>query len=172
MKTSVAIRKASLPDLPGLCHLYREVHAFHQRALPRVFRRIPGTASFRGLLRDLLADRNTVVFVAEADGRLLGAVHAILRKASRTPLLNPRTLVILENLTVAMATRRRGIGTALCKAVEAWAAARQADEMQLHVWGFNRGAAALYQRLGWRTTGLKMAKPVVNRIAPKRGRPS
>ena len=49
--------------------------------------------------------------------------------------------------------QRKGVGTALVKAVEAIAAGRDLDEVNLEVTTDNRDAIRLYRRLGYRKCG-------------------
>ena len=56
-------------------------------------------------------------------------------------------------LDVGAAIRRRGVGTALVKAVEAIASRRALDEVNLEVAIGNRDAIRLYERLGYRRHG-------------------
>ena len=54
--------------------------------------------------------------------------------------------------------RRRGHGTQALRAVEAKAAELGAEKVELHVFGHNPGARALYERSGFATTSVVMSK--------------
>jgi RimJ/RimL family protein N-acetyltransferase len=56
---------------------------------------------------------------------------------------------------VAASHRRRGIGTALLAAAEAWARDARITKLELHVFPYNEAAVALYDRLGYEREGLR-----------------
>ncbi|HSI46940.1 MAG TPA: GNAT family N-acetyltransferase [Ideonella sp.] len=62
------------------------------------------------------------------------------------------------DLMILPPARRRGHAKAALKALEAVVQAHGRDRIGLHVFGFNRGAQALYAALGYGVTGLNMAK--------------
>lgn len=56
--------------------------------------------------------------------------------------------------------RRRGLGAALMQQAEVWAKERGDRQIGLQVFQSNQAALALYQRLGYQTQSLWMAKPL------------
>jgi RimJ/RimL family protein N-acetyltransferase len=56
--------------------------------------------------------------------------------------------------------RRRGYASRILHLVEEKARQLGADRVELHVFGHNRGARALYEKLGYTPTSIVMAKPV------------
>ena len=56
--------------------------------------------------------------------------------------------------------RRRGYASRTLELVEEWARDLGAKSVELHVFGHNRGARALYEKLGYSITSITMAKPV------------
>jgi ribosomal protein S18 acetylase RimI-like enzyme len=98
-----------------------------------------------------------VADLARAYG-LLGAVwRAPLLELTERPA-DPDALV-LDGLFVAAAMRGRGVGTRLVAAVLAEAAARRYPEVRLDVIESNARARALYERLGFRATGVRRMGP-------------
>jgi GNAT superfamily N-acetyltransferase len=61
-------------------------------------------------------------------------------------------------LTVTSASQRHGIGTALMRAVEAWAKDAGARIVALDTHVTNQGARRMYSALGYREIGVVMAK--------------
>ncbi len=59
-------------------------------------------------------------------------------------------------LMVARSFRRRGAGRALMDAAEEWARDVGVEKIELHVFPYNVGAIALYERLGYRREGLRL----------------
>ena len=74
---------------------------------------------------------------------------AFLQVISEPDCLMEKTVsVCVDNLYVEPGSRRRGIASALMKAVDDWAREKEAQRIELHVWDFNRDALFLYQKLG------------------------
>ena len=59
--------------------------------------------------------------------------------------------------------RRRGHGTEALRSVETRAAELGAEKVELHVFGHNPGARALYERSGFATTSVVMSKRLYGR---------
>ena len=56
--------------------------------------------------------------------------------------------------------RRRGYASRILKLVEDKARELGASKVELHVFGHNHGARALYEKLGYTATSINMAKPL------------
>lgn len=56
--------------------------------------------------------------------------------------------------------RRRGYASRMLRLVEDRARELGADKIELHVFGHNHGARALYEKLGYTPTSINMAKPL------------
>ena len=106
---------------------------------------VPAAQVTRRLEESRLGYRD--MLVAELDGQVVGTVsmggHGFQRPGS----------LRLFALDVGAAFRRRGVGTALVKAVEAMASGRALDEVNLEVAVCNRDVIRLYERLGYRRHG-------------------
>lgn len=128
MNDTVAIRRMQLADLPRVMEI--ELESF---TMPW------SEITFRGLLRRSDAD----LFVAEADGRLVGyaVFWAVLDEGE------------LGNVSVASAYRRRGIGAILVDTVLKRAAERGVRDVYLEVRVSNVGAQELYDRFGFEQVG-------------------
>ncbi len=72
----------------------------------------------------------------------------------------------MNNLAVRGDARRRGVGTALMLAVEAWAKRKGIAHVRLDVFEFNAAARALYLRLGYKPVWTHLVKCVSDADAP------
>ncbi|HEX8371921.1 MAG TPA: GNAT family N-acetyltransferase [Chthoniobacterales bacterium] len=70
---------------------------------------------------------------------------------------SPRGGFIYE-LSIAESHRRTGLAQAAMKAIEEKARGMGIDTLRLHVFGQNRPARLLYEKLGYETTDINMAK--------------
>ena len=105
----------------------------------------------------LLADEDSAIWVAELQNELVGLLTAEIRTAPAYAIFVQRSWVLIEDLVVRAAHRRRGIGRALMETAHSWAVQRGASDVQLTVWEFNDGARAFYEALGYRTVSRSMS---------------
>lgn len=96
----------------------------------------------RARWRDLIATGEGTILVAEDGGPPAGL-------AAIAGLLSPEL-----GMVVRAERRRQGIGDALVVACVAWARARRAREVVLHVFLHNPAAIALYRKHGFAERGL------------------
>ena len=108
-------------------------------------------ADGRRYLRAIRRYPNAAVFVAEAQGRIVGRL-SIARDQ------HPASRHVADlGLMVAVSHRRRGIGTALLEAAAEWARAAGVRKLELHVFPYNQAAIRLYERFGFVQEGYRRA---------------
>ena len=90
-------------------------------------------------------------------GEEVGAVWIAVRDSGVGRAVWIYDIVVHEHL------RRKGHGTRALLAVEKKAAELGAEKLELHVFGHNPGARALYERSGFTTTSIVMSKPLDGR---------
>lgn len=154
---TLQIRPAKQIDVPVLCDLYLEFHEFHAAAVPDRLQslRQPGRLDKEELARKiatLLHEDHASLQVAEMDGQIIGLAELYLREEdNENSAMVVRRYAHLQSLMVTTAARRNGIGRALLKAAEAWAAENGAEEVRLEVWEFTDGPLRFYETAGYRT---------------------
>ena len=104
----------------------------------------------RRYLRAIRRSSHAAVLVAEAPDGVVGRLSV-----ARDP--HPASAHVADlGIMVARGFRRRGIGRALMQAAEDWAREVGVAKIELHVFPYNVGAIALYERLGYRREGLRL----------------
>jgi RimJ/RimL family protein N-acetyltransferase len=104
----------------------------------------------RRYLRAIRRSSHAAVLVAEAPDGVVGRLSV-----ARDP--HPASAHVADlGIMVARGFRRRGIGRALMQAAEDWARGVGVEKIELHVFPYNVGAIALYERLGYRREGLRL----------------
>lgn len=135
---TVSIRTAVPGDGAVLHGMIRELAVSHGNE--KYFQTQPGD------LDRALADRNGIVaaLIAEADGRPAGC--AIIYRSFST--FRGRETLHLEDICVLPEFRRRGVASALMRAVAREAAARGVPAVSWLMMAWNGGARTLYEGLG------------------------
>src|SRR5437879_12059377 len=142
------IRRAEPSDAQGLTALGNAVGAEPEGWLVTT-NGWRNPADERRYLRAIRRYPNAAVFVAEAEGRIVGRLSVA---RDQHPASNH---VADLGLMVAASYRRRGIGTALLDAAVRWARAGGVRKLELHVFPWNAAAIALYERYGFAQEGYR-----------------
>jgi GNAT superfamily N-acetyltransferase len=161
MSEDIVVRGAVSSDYEGVIGLLSEVDKLHAEEVPWLFRAPVEPPRPRGWFEKWLHDDRSGILVAELAGNIAGVVTIILRAAPEFPVFIPQSWGVVDNLVVAHAARRRGVGTRLMRAAEAWAAERRAPWIELGVYEFNREARDFYAALGYAPTWAKMRKVAI-----------
>lgn len=96
-------------------------------------------------------------FVARMDGRRVGGAAVAFDTPGVDMLGGRRDLAVLWDIRVAPDARGHGIGAALFRAAEAWAAARGCREMVIETQNVNVPACRFYARMGCRLASVDSA---------------
>ncbi|MHB1954287.1 MAG: GNAT family N-acetyltransferase [Sulfobacillus sp.] len=105
------------------------------------------TVEHQAIILSSLDPHTHLVLVAEQDGRLVGTLEMVrgtFRKNAHT-----------ANFGMALRAPARGrrIGEGLLRAAHQWAQSEGVEKICLSVFSSNRGAIALYQRMGYQEEG-------------------
>jgi len=119
-------------------------------------------AEFDRLLPQGLATPDQYLFTLKDDAR--DERVGDLWFAVRRPPMPPGGFIY--DIFIDAAHRRKGHAEAALRALEPFARAHGAETIGLHVFGYNHGAIALYQKVGYETTNLLMRKTLDGRTAP------
>ncbi len=133
------IRHASPSDLGALLSLYDELAGEKLTAVPG------DLASFEPLLAEILADPSRTLMVAVRDDRLVGTADLLI-VTNLTHRGEPWAIV--ENVIVAGATRRTGVGRALMEHLIGLAREAGCHKLQLVSGRHRTEAHAFYRSLG------------------------
>lgn len=115
----------------------------------------PDLAEFRRRFeRAAVADGHRII-VAEADGDVVGVLHVFERPALEKPCE-----AVVQALVVDSTRRSTGVGEALMREAEAWAARRKLVSAALYTRIDRDRARAFYERIGYgqKATSRLMAK--------------
>ena len=121
------------------------------------------SSSVQGLhIASIVEDENACLWIAEHEEQTIGILEIAIRETRDIPILVPRRYAAISTIAVSQAHRGKGIGRALPETAEHWARARNATQIELHVWEFNEGARAFYEALGYRTASRRLSRRLLS----------
>ena len=146
----VAIRPADPRDAEALTELADAVSSEPEAWLISTNGEWRSPADERRYLKALKRYPHAAVLVAEAeDGRVVG-------RLSLSRDTHPASAHVADlGLMVAKDVRGRGIGTAMLHAAVAWARSNGVRKLELHVFPWNDGAIAMYEKFGFEREGFR-----------------
>jgi diamine N-acetyltransferase len=159
MTNHFTIRSATASDHEAVCALFSQVDELHRVHLPWRFRTPPTEPRSASYFESLVSGPDTTVLVAEA-GRVVGVATVEIKRSSEFAVFVPTKWGWLDALAVDEAWHRRGIGSALVRAAERWAAARDARWLELGVYDFNETARRFYEAAGYAPLLTRLRKPL------------
>jgi GNAT superfamily N-acetyltransferase len=145
---TIEVRRASGEDVGALVRLQREVQELHLLNRPKDFNAIDdatAAAWFHGVLQSPDAH----VWVAVAEGEIVGNAVAEQKHRTLHPLSPARSWCEVDQIVVTRAQRRKGIARVLLQAVVDEARARGTHDIELTSWSFNDEAHRAFEAFGF-----------------------
>jgi ribosomal protein S18 acetylase RimI-like enzyme len=136
----MSIRQATLEDLDLVAPLFDAYRQF--------YRRPPDLPLARAFLQARLGAGDSVVYLAEEEGAVVGFVQLYPLYSSTAP--RPGRIWLLNDLYVTSDARGRGVGRQLMDRARQLAEETGARSIELTTAGSNTRAQALYESLGYR----------------------
>jgi GNAT superfamily N-acetyltransferase len=134
------VRQAGLGDVDAVAPLFDAYRQFYQQP--------SDPALARAFIAERLARSESVIFLAERDGRAVGFVQ--LYPLFSSTAARPRRLWLLNDLFVSPSARGGGVARALMERARRLAEETGAAGLELATARTNTAAQRLYESLGWR----------------------
>ena len=109
----------------------------------------------------MLTDPDYIMIGAEEDGRLTGFLIAKRKITPVNPMLHRNRTFFVDALFVEQDCRRKGTAKRLYEYLAAKAEEEECARIDLKVWGFNKGALAFYQSMGFQIQSYNMEKKLI-----------
>lgn len=154
MPGDVVLRPAGLPDAGALRMLAMQVfvETYAPDGIDAAMAREVESHFSAAQVNALFTDPGIAVLVAERAGRLLG--FAQLQAGAPCPVAAPQPATTeLQRLYVLQSATGQGIGKALLRAAQDWAAGRGGGALWLKAWVGNARALAFYRSQGYADRG-------------------
>lgn len=158
--TEARVGEAGAERIDELEPLWRALYEHHRDVARDVGKVNPYGESWRRRRRqyeEWLAGDDHALIAADRDGRLIGYAVVSFNPPPATWDFG-RAAVEIETLSVLPEERGTGVGEALMRAAERWARARGADTLTVGLLHSNDGALRFYEREGFRSFYLELAR--------------
>lgn len=152
----LSIRRATADDAPAVSALNVFVHQLHADAIPEFFKP-PSAHTFPpAMVLELLEKSDTVIFLAEYEGRPIGYLYADLTPAMETSSTYKLERAYIHHVAVDPAYENHGVGTALVDAIKQLAHDQGINVLALSAWTFNERALRFFRRQGFEPYNYRM----------------
>ena len=142
---TITTRRATIDDLESLVPLFDAYRQFYKQ---------PSDLELaRRFLRERFEHAQSIIFIAEEDGVALGFTQLYPSFSST----RAARIFVLNDLFVAPAGRKRGVGAALLAAAAAYGRNEGASSLGLRTARTNLTAQSLYEAQGWRRDELYLS---------------
>ena len=153
-----SIRNVLPTDIPAVLNLLSQVLEVHAVIRPDLF--ISGTTKYtEPELKEILADRNRPLFVAEENGEGVGYCFCILEHTKQGNNKRENRTLFIDDLCVDEKCRGQHIGRQLTDFVTAFAREIGCYDITLNVWEGNDAALNFY-----RSNGFTVRKTVMEKL--------
>lgn len=153
------IRFAGVRDIPGILELLRQVGGVHHDIRPDIFR--CGAIKYtRQELENILSDKDSPIFVAAEEDKVLGYSFCQIREYRGSTVLTDRKELYIDDLCVEETCRSMHIGRQLYDRTCAYAKELGCVFVTLNVWCGNDSAMAFYEKRGLRPRSITMDMPL------------
>jgi len=143
------IRLATTQDAEIISALNAEVQKVHADALPHLFKP-PSQETFpSSLVRQLLADPTTYIFIADSNGTPVGYIYTQIIRRAESHLRYALDRIYIHQISVDQAYQRHGVGQELLQTVVGLAKEHGISSIALDVWSFNTQARAFFASQGF-----------------------
>lgn len=141
------IRTAIEADLKAIGLLWEELMDFHAERDETFTRCAGGRDSFVEHVGTCISSEQWHVLVAERDGELLGYCLACIKQ--RPPVFEVRDFGSIDDLLVAAAARREGLGERFVREAEQWFKDAGISRVELRIAVTNEVSSAFWRKMGY-----------------------
>ncbi|KPB03930.1 GNAT family N-acetyltransferase [Bacillus sp. CHD6a] len=150
------IREIRMEDAENLLILIKEVESTAAFLLMEPRERKTSLEQQQKQIEQINTKKNSTIFVAEKNGKLVGYLFVIGGSAKRTKHTAYLVIGILQEY------RGKGIGTNLFDHATCWAKTHNISRLELTVVTANEAGVALYQKSGFDVEGTKRNSLIIN----------
>lgn len=150
------VREIKVDDAENFINLIKKVETQADFMLMDADERKTTPEQQRKQLLSIKQQSNSIIFVAEEGGNLVGYLIAMGGRVKRTQHAAYIVIGILENF------RDKGIGTSLFQSLNQWALNHKISRLELTTVIQNKGGVALYKKSGFEIEGIKRNSLIID----------
>lgn len=160
MTENIKIRNLIYNDYVIVNRGYQTLHSEHVEGRPDIYKEMKDIFLEEEYSK-MLTDPDYIMIGAEEDGRLAGFLIAKRKITPVNPMLHRNRTFFVDALFVEQDCRRKGTAKRLYEYLAAKAEEEECARIDLKVWGFNKGALAFYQSMGFQIQSYNMEKKLI-----------
>ncbi|MED9881451.1 GNAT family N-acetyltransferase [Blautia sp.] len=160
MTENIKIRNLIYNDYVIVNRGYQTLHSEHVEGRPDIYKEMKDIFLEEEYSK-MLTDPDYIMIGAEEDGRLTGFLIAKRKITPVNPMLHRNRTFFVDALFVEQDCRRKGTAKRLYEYLAAKAEEEECARIDLKVWGFNKGALAFYQSMGFQIQSYNMEKKLI-----------
>ena len=160
MTENIKIRNLIYNDYVIVNRGYQTLHSEHVEGRPDIYKDMKDIFLEEEYSK-MLTDPDYIMIGAEEDGRLTGFLIAKRKITPVNPMLHRNRTFFVDALFVEQDCRRKGTAKRLYEYLAAKAEEEECARIDLKVWGFNKGALAFYQSMGFQIQSYNMEKKLI-----------
>lgn len=160
MTENIKIRNLIYNDYVIVNRGYQTLHSEHVEGRPDIYKEMKDIFLEEEYSK-MLTDPDYIMIGAEEDGRLTGFLIAKRKITPVNPMLHRNRTFFVDALFVEQDCRRKGTAKRLYEYLAAKAEEEECARIDLKVWGFNKGALAFYQSMGFQIQSYNMGKKLI-----------
>lgn len=160
MTENIKIRNLIYNDYVIVNRGYQTLHSEHVEGRPDIYKEMKDIFLEEEYSK-MLTDTDYIMIGAEEDGRLTGFLIAKRKITPVNPMLHRNRTFFVDALFVEQDCRRKGTAKRLYEYLAAKAEEEECARIDLKVWGFNKGALAFYQSMGFQIQSYNMEKKLI-----------
>jgi GNAT superfamily N-acetyltransferase len=146
LSADILIRSATRSDVPQMIALWQALQETNAQYEPRLMPNEAATEWFTDYLRDQLDNREAAVYVAVAEGTVVGYVFG---QVLRRPTLAAGDCGYVADLCVAEGWRGQGMGRRLFEMLSDWFHRRGLRAIEVQVVRANPASQAFWRKMGF-----------------------
>lgn len=160
MTENIKIRNLIYNDYVIVNRGYQTLHSEHVEGRPDIYKEMKDIFLEEEYSK-MLTDPDYIMIGAEEDGRLTGFLIAKRKITPVNPMLHRNRTFFVDALFVEQDCHRKGTAKRLYEYLAAKAEEEECARIDLKVWGFNKGALAFYQSMGFQIQSYNMEKKLI-----------
>ncbi len=143
------IRPATLLDVSLLSRLSMDVQCLHAEHHPDLFKMPQSEGYAVSFFEAMLADPNVDIFIAEENSVAAGYIVCVLVERPENQFRFATRHLHVDQISVRPDAQGKGAGAALIQQAELLAKELNVGRIHLDSWGFNTGAHAFFEKMGF-----------------------